>query len=67
MFTGKVMPREISLASRPLPAKQFNNPAPGDYNVDKLDKSILQCGGCIRGYTFGHPNTRSKTSNTPGK
>lgn len=65
--TGKVIPREITLASRPLPRKQFQTPAPGEYNVDKLDKSKLQSGGCIRGYTFGHPNPSIKSSHTPGK
>lgn len=64
---GKVIPREITLASRPLPRRQFHTPAPGEYNVDKLDKSKLQSGGCIRGYTFGHPNPSLKSSHTPGK
>jgi len=67
LLTGKVIPREITLASRPLPRKQFQTPAPGEYNVDKLDKSKLQSGGCIRGYTFGHPNPSIKSSHTPGK
>lgn len=54
------------MASRPLPKKTFQTPAPGEYDVDKLDKSVLQSGGCIRGYTFGHPNKNSKTKPSPG-
>lgn len=64
---GKVVSRESSLGSRPLPRKQFQTPAPGEYDIDKLDKSKLQAGGCIRGYTFGHPNVNHRSSRTPGK
>ena len=49
-----------------MPLKHFPTPAPCEYDVDKLDKSVLQSGGFIRGYTFGHPNASSKTSHTPG-
>lgn len=64
---GKVVSRESTLGSRALPQKQFQTPAPGEYDIDKLDKSKLQAGGCIRGYTFGHPNVNHRSSRTPGK
>lgn len=49
-----------------MPRKEFETPAPGEYDIDRLDKSKLQCGGCIRGYTFGHPNSQSRPSRQPG-
>lgn len=64
---GKVVSRESTLGSRALPQKQFQTPAPGEYDIDKLVKSKLQAGGCIRGYTFGHPNVNHRSSRTPGK
>lgn len=65
-LAGKVTARESTLGSRPLPLKQFETPAPGEYNIDRLDKSKLQSGGCVRGYTFGHPNSQSRSSRLPG-
>lgn len=67
MLAGKVVARESTLGSRPLPCKQFQTPAPGEYDIDKIDKSKLQTGGCVRGYTFGHPNVNHKPNRTPGK
>lgn len=60
------MTRESTLGSRVLPKKQFQTPAPGEYDIDKMDKSKLQKGGCIRGYTFGHPNVNYRPTRTPG-
>lgn len=60
-YIGKVNPREISLASRPQPLKQFTTPAPGDYDVAVHSSSKMK-----KGYTFGHPNLNYKSSNTPG-
>lgn len=65
-LAGKVAARESTLGSRPLPQKQFQTPAPGEYDIDRLDKSKLQSGGCVRGYTFGHPNVHSRSSRLPG-
>lgn len=65
--TGKAVPRESTLGSRPMPKKQFQTPAPGEYDVNKLNQSKLQTGGSIRGYTFGHPNVNYKPTRTPGK
>ena len=64
---GRVTARESTLGSRPLPQKEFQTPAPGEYDIDRIDKSKLQTGGCIRGYTFGHPNIHSRPSRLPGK
>lgn len=66
MVAGKVTVRESTLGSRPLPKKEYQTPAPGEYDIDRIDKSKLQTGGCIRGYTFGHPNPHSKPSRLPG-
>lgn len=66
-LAGKATARESTLGGRPLPRKQFQTPAPGEYDIDRLDKSKLQSGGCVRGYTFGHPNTHSRYSRQPGK
>lgn len=65
-LAGKATARESTLGSRPLPRKQFQTPAPGEYDIDRLDKSKLQSGGCVRGYTFGHPNTHSRFCRQPG-
>lgn len=65
-LAGKVTSRESTLGSRPLPRKHFETPAPGEYDIDRLDKSKLQSGGCVRGYTFGHPNAHSHSSRQPG-
>lgn len=62
-----MVPREITLGSRPLPRSKFQTPAPGEYDIDKIDKSKILSGGCVRGYTFGHPNVSHRTSRTPGK
>lgn len=59
--------RESTLGSRPHAPKEFETPAPGEYDIDRIDKSKLQSGGCVRGYTFGHPNTHSRPSRQPGK
>lgn len=53
--------RESTLGSRPPERRQFETPAPGDYNLDKIDKSKLK-----RGYTFGHPNPHYRPSRQPG-
>lgn len=66
ILAGKVTARESTLGSRPLPKKEFQTPAPGEYDIDRIDKSKLQTGGCIRGYTFGHPNIQSRPSRLPG-
>lgn len=65
-LAGKVTARESTLGSRSLPRKQYQTPAPGEYDIDRLDKSKLQSGGCIRGYTFGHPNMKFRISRSPG-
>lgn len=65
-LAGKVTARESTLGSRPLPCRQFETPAPGDYDVDRVDKPNKAKSGCIRGYTFGHPNARMRTSRSPG-
>lgn len=65
-LAGKVQSRESTLGARPLPRKQFETPAPGEYNIDRLDKSKLQSGGCVRGYTFGHPNSNHRSNRLPG-
>lgn len=49
-----------------MPRKHFQTPAPGEYDIDKIDKSKILSGGCVRGYTFGHPNVNHKASRTPG-
>lgn len=66
-LAGKVTARESTLGSRPQAQKEFQTPAPGEYDIDRIDKSKLQSGGCVRGYTFGHPNTHSRPSREPGK
>lgn len=66
VIAGRVTARESTLGSRPLPKKQFETPAPGEYDIDRIDKSKLQTGGCIRGYTFGHPNKHSLPTRLPG-
>lgn len=65
-LAGKVTARESTLGSRSLPRKVFETPAPGEYDIDRIDKSKLQSGGCVRGYTFGHPNAHSHSSRLPG-
>lgn len=65
-LAGKVTARESTLGSRPQPHKEFQTPAPGEYDIDRIDKSKLQSGGCVRGYTFGHPNKHSRPSREPG-
>lgn len=64
---GKVTARESTLGARPSSQKQFYTPAPGEYDIDRIDKSRLQSGGCVRGYTFGHPNSQFRSSRIPGK
>lgn len=49
-----------------MPGKQFETPAPGEYDIDRLEKSKLQSSGCVRGYTFGHPNMEYHINRTPG-
>lgn len=66
LIAGKVTARESTLGSRSKPMKEYQTPAPGEYDIDRIDKSKLQTGGCIRGYTFGHPNPHSKPSRLPG-
>lgn len=61
MIAGKVTARESTLGSRPPDPKQFETPAPGDYDVDRKDKTKLK-----RGYTFGHPNPHHRPSRQPG-
>lgn len=65
-LAGKVTARESTLGSRTPSKKEFETPAPGEYDIDRLDKSKLQSGGCMRGYTFGHPNIHSRPSRLPG-
>lgn len=61
MIAGKVTARESTLGCRPPERRQFETPAPGDYNLDKIDKTKLK-----RGYTFGHPNPHHRPSRQPG-
>lgn len=58
---GKVTARESTLGSRPPERRKFETPAPGDYDLDRIDKSKIK-----RGYTFGHPNPHHRPSRQPG-
>lgn len=60
---GKVNTRESTLGSRPNHQKQFQTPAPGEYNIDRIDKLRCKSGG----YTFGHPFIHFRFSRTPGR
>lgn len=64
---GKVISRESTLGSRSKSQKEIITPGPGEYEVDKLDKSKLLSGGAVRGYTFGHRSKYDIKPFTPGK
>lgn len=54
----------MSLQSRPRGKSSFLTPAPGEYNVDKAEKTISES---APKYTFGLKSASEKLSQTPGK
>lgn len=65
-IVGRVVSREPTLGSRSKPQKEVVTPGPGEYEIDKFDKSKLLSGGSVRGYTFGHRSKYDAKPFTPG-
>lgn len=61
---GKDTPPAMSLQSRPKPKSQFLTPAPGEYNIDKAEKRMVES---APKYTFGLKAACDKPKQTPGK